>query len=98
MQTIEIKGAIYAYRMHFGDSLIFMFHTSDIGLDGWFHVCDHTIVSELPAQFDARAAEVAALEHERDKVRAEMTKRITEINERIQSLLAIEHQPSEVLA
>ncbi|MCG5259778.1 hypothetical protein EM868_09150 [Cupriavidus gilardii] len=97
MQTIEIKGAIYAYRSAIDDSLMFIFAESELG-HGWFRVCDHKIVAELPAGFDPRAAEVAGLEREREKVRAEMTMRITEINERIQSLLAIEHRPSEVAA
>ncbi|MEZ7780496.1 hypothetical protein O4A46_01655 [Cupriavidus gilardii] len=97
MQTIEIKGAIYAYRSYEGAPLSFSFFNFEPG-SGWLHVRDHTIVTPLPDDFDPRASEVRALERERDEIRAEMTMRITEINERIQSLLAIEHRPSEVAA
>lgn len=50
----------------------------------------HSIEFEVPDDFDPRPQQVKALEKERDKVRAEMSARITEINSQIQSLLAIE--------
>ena len=53
-------------------------------------VKEHSITFDVPNDFDPRPQQVKALEAEREKVRAEMSARITEINGRIQSLLAIE--------
>lgn len=38
------------------------------------------------------------LERQRDKIRAQLAKRIKEINEQIQSLQAIEYTPAESVA
>ncbi|WP_454751639.1 hypothetical protein [Cupriavidus necator] len=51
-----------------------------------------TITAELPDdKIDYRAARISALEKEREKIRADMGKRITEIAEEISKLQAIEH-------
>lgn len=96
MQTIEIKGQIYA-RRNWQDQLEFGFYDFDIGSD-WFPVCDHKIVTEIPAGFDPRLAQVAALQAQLEKLRAEFTKRVTEINEQIQSITAIEYTPAQEAA
>lgn len=53
-------------------------------------VREHSIEVEVPDDFDPRPQQIQALEKKRDAVRAEMSARITEINNQIQSLLAIE--------
>ena len=58
--------------------------------DGRVFVKEHTITVEVPDDFDPRPQQVAALEAEKQKARAEFQKRITEIDRQIQSLLAIE--------
>lgn len=51
---------------------------------------------DVPDDFDPAAAQVALLEAEKQKARAEFQARITEIDRQIQSLLAIEHvEPSQ---
>ena len=60
------------------------------GVDGRVFVKEHTITVEVPDDFDPRPQQVAALEAEKQKARAEFQKRITEIDRQIQSLLAIE--------
>ena len=58
--------------------------------DGRVFVKEHTTTVEVPDDFDPRPQQVAALEAEKQKARAEFQKRITEIDRQIQSLLAIE--------
>lgn len=50
----------------------------------------------MPDGFDPRSGIVANLEREKAEVTAKFQALITEINGRIQSLLAIENKPSEV--
>lgn len=59
-------------------------------------MCDHSFEVEVPDGFDPRSGIVANLEREKAEVTAKFQARITEINGRIQSLLAIENKPSEV--
>ena len=61
-------------------------------------VMPHTLVVEIPdVQIDYRTVRVAALEKEREKVRADLGKRIKEINNEISRLQAIEFNPTEVV-
>jgi hypothetical protein len=55
------------------------------------HICEQEIEIEVPDDFDPRAQQIAALEKQRQKVMAEYQKTVTEINERINKLQAIEH-------
>ena len=57
---------------------------------GLVFVKEHTTTVEVPDDFDPRPQQVAALEAEKQKARAEFQKRITEIDRQIQSLMAIE--------
>ena len=60
--------------------------------DGRVFVKEHTTEIEVPDDFDPRPQQVAALEAEKQKARAEFQARVTEIDRKIQSLLAIEHE------
>lgn len=53
-------------------------------------VAERQIEVEVPDDFDPRPAMVARLEEQKKQVTAEFAKTIKEINERIQSLLALE--------
>lgn len=53
-------------------------------------VAKHTIEFEVPDDFDMRPGIVKGLEREKQRITAEFQARVTEINGRIQSLLAIE--------
>ncbi len=59
-------------------------------VEGRVFVTEHTTTVEVPDDFDPRPQQVAALEAEKQKARAEFQKRITEIDRQIQSLMAIE--------
>jgi hypothetical protein len=58
---------------------------------------EHTLVGpvdieyEIPDDFDPRPAQVAALQAQAEKLRAEFAKSITDINSRIAQLTAIEY-------
>ena len=60
--------------------------------NGRVFVKEHTTEIEVPDDFDPRPQQVAALEAEKQKARAEFQARVTEIDRQIQSLLAIEHE------
>lgn len=92
MKTIEIKGHIYARHDYMG-KLDFSFFQFDVGGD-YFPVCEHRIVTEMPADFDPHVAQVSALQAQLEKLRAEFGKRVAEINEQIQSLQALPFEPS----
>ncbi|SPA44638.1 hypothetical protein [Cupriavidus taiwanensis] len=96
MQSIEIKGYVYA-RRNWDNQLQFTFFDFEPGGD-WFPVCEHKVVSELPAGFDPRDAQVAALQKQIDKARADFTALVTSLTEQLQSIQAIEYTPSEVSA
>ena len=58
----------------------------------WTEVVHQTAYFDVPDDFDPRPQQVAALEAEKQKARAEFHARVTEIDRQIQSLLAIEHE------
>lgn len=51
---------------------------------------EETIEVEIPDDFDPRPAQVEMLQEQQRKVRAEMSARINELQERINKLLALE--------
>ena len=55
------------------------------------HICEQEIEVEVPDDFDPRAQQIAALVLQKQKVMADYQKTVTEINDRISRLQAIEH-------
>lgn len=53
-------------------------------------VCQQEVEVDIPDEFDIRSGLVANLEEEKRKVQAEFQARVTAINAKIQSLIAIE--------
>ena len=53
-------------------------------------VCEVTITFDVPADFDHRGPQIAALKAEKEKISAEFAERVTQIDRQINSLLAIE--------
>jgi hypothetical protein len=51
---------------------------------------EHSIEVELPDDFDPRAVQVEALKAEQNRIRGEMSARITQLQEQINKLTAIE--------
>jgi hypothetical protein len=55
------------------------------------YVCEQVVEVEVPDNYDPRAQQIAALKKEKQKVMAEFTKTVTEINDRISKLQALEY-------
>ncbi len=53
------------------------------------YVCEQEIEIEVPDNYDPRAQQIEALEKQKQKVMADFTKTVTEINNRINNLKAI---------
>ena len=91
---VIIKGFIHCcndgWSDGYGYGFRFHFFSCDMGEHGYINVMPHEIEIEVPDDFDPRPQQVAALEAEKQKARAEFQKRVTEIDRQIQSLLAIE--------
>ena len=91
---IELKGFVFC-RTSGGKPEFEMFPWDcrtwgAVDVDGRVFVTEHTTTVEVPDDFDPRPQQVAALEAEKQKARAEFQARITEIDRQIQSLMAIE--------
>ena len=52
-------------------------------------VMEHSFEVEIPDDFDPRPGKIAALKAEKEKLQAEFAKRVMEIDEKINRLLAI---------
>ena len=59
--------------------------------DARFYIGEQKIVLEVPDDFDPRTQQIVALMEQKQKVMADYQKTVTEINERINKLQAIEH-------
>ena len=91
---IELKGNLF-YRLYDGKPEFELLpwdcrKWDAASVDGRVFVKEHLTTVEVPDDFDPRPQQVAALEAEKQKARAEFQKRITEIDRQIQSLMAIE--------
>ena len=75
----EDKGQYLVYSHKFDDT------------DYRAHICEQEIEVEVPDDFDPRAQQIAALEKQKQKVMAEYQKTVTEINDRISKLQALEY-------
>lgn len=96
---LSIEGWVHAKQDRYNArELIYVFFEGKepwTGTEGeYIAVCPYTIEFDLPADFDPRAKQIEALEIERTKLQAAFQARITEINAQIQSLLAIENNPT----
>ena len=88
MQTIEVKGFVLAQKNWRGD-LDYTWSTIELIEHGYMTIGPHTLTFDLPEGFDPITAQIAMLEQQRERLRAELGKRITEINAQIQSLQAL---------
>lgn len=55
------------------------------------YVCEQEIEIEVPDDYDPRAQMIEALQEKKRKIMADYQKMVTEINERINNLQALEH-------
>ncbi|AMM14216.1 hypothetical protein AX768_09040 [Burkholderia sp. PAMC 28687] len=98
MATITIKGGIYGRKEALGNGLDYTFFGGTLGgmeSHGYISICEHTVVCELPADFNPIAAEVESLNRAKEKLQAEFNARVQQINDRISNLQCLEFNPSE---
>lgn len=97
MKTITIAGGIYFDTKHdqYSGGLYKFIGGTAKSWDKYLLVMPYEFTVDLPADFDPRSAQVKALEKQRDELHAKFALAVTEINARINSLLAIEGAATE---
>jgi hypothetical protein len=91
---MKIKTAVHIHYIKYHFDVKGEFQVYSCKLDDAEHrtyVGEQEIEIEVPDNYDPRAQQIAALEKQRQKVMADYHKTVTEINDRINKLQAIEH-------
>ena len=89
---IKITAHIYHSKYSWqetGEFLLFYAKVDDT--EAMIHVGEQEVEVEIPDNFDPRAQQIAALEKQKQKVMADYQKMVTEINDRISKLQALEY-------
>lgn len=91
---MKIKTTIYIHYCKYawdekGSFEVFSFQADDN--EHRTFVCETEIEIEVPDDYDPRAQQIAALEKEKQKIMADYQKNVTEINDRINKLQALEY-------
>ena len=103
MTTHTIKGFLYHVQYDWQKANEFQVVFSDTkGMEtadpDWTLIRAHEITVDVPDDFDPRPHKIAALREQQNKVRAEMLKKINDLQEQINKLSAIEYvEPESVL-
>lgn len=90
---VKIKGYVTHTKYKWDEAPQYTFHgfdPSDYLGDESVVVMQHEIEIEIPDDFDPRPGQIAALKAQKERAQAEFAKRVTEIDEKINSLLALE--------
>jgi hypothetical protein len=96
MANIKIAGAIYRRELRYAEPY-YMFFTFDACDAETVKVMGYTLEVEIPDDFDPRPGMLANLREQKRAVEAEYAVKVNVIENKIRNLLAIEHQPSEVV-
>lgn len=88
---VTIKGFVTCTQYDWDDKPAFSFYSFDpTDYDSsTVKVMAHEFEVEVPDNFDPRPGQVAALKAKKEKVQAEFAAKVKEIDDRINSLLAI---------
>ena len=62
---------------------------SEDSRDGRVHISEHSFEVDIPDNFDPRPQMIAALQAEKQKVRAEFARRVAELDDQIGKLQAL---------
>jgi len=87
---VTIKGHITHTKYPWDDKPTYSFYPFDAADENTVNVMEHEFEVEVPDNFDPRPGKIAALKEKKEKVQAEFSKRVMELDERINSLLALE--------
>jgi hypothetical protein len=88
-----INGFVYYVKYDFADKPLLHWNDSDKmgeASPDWVLVGPHSFEVECPDDFDPRPAKIAAIDKKMAAVRAELSARITELQEQKNRLLALE--------
>lgn len=88
---VTIKGYITCQQYDWDDKPTFSFYSFDpTSYDtSTVKVMEHEFEVEVPDNFDPRPGQVAALKAKKEQMQAEFASKVKEIDDRINSLLAI---------
>ena len=91
---MKIKTTIYIHHQKYewedkGQYLVYSYQLDDT--DYRVYLWEQEIEIEVPDKYDPRAKQIAALEKQKQKMMAEYQKTVTEINDRISKLQALEY-------
>jgi hypothetical protein len=90
---VTIKGFIHYCAPRYEEDVPYSFLAYDLTdseyADGRVMVMPHDLVVDVPDDFDPTPKQIAALEAEKAKVRAEFNQRIAQLNEQIGKLQAL---------
>jgi len=88
---VTIKGFITCQQYDWDDKPTFSFYGFDpTSYDSsTVKVMEHEFEVEVPDNFDPRPGQVAALKEKKERMQAEFASKVKEIDDRINSLLAI---------
>jgi len=95
MKTVEVTGYIYFIEYDWSPEGIFVIsqYPKDIGEDECRKFIREQVFSiEVPDHADMRGQKLKALEEEKKRIEAEFAAKVTQINRKINELLAIENQ------
>lgn len=94
MERVTIKGYVHC-RPGYDGKPEYGFYSTDMSHVDGFGICIGPVQFEyaVPAEFNAVAAQVSALEKQRDAISKEFADKVRKLNERIAKLLAIEYTP-----
>jgi hypothetical protein len=93
-RTVKLEGFIYEVKFHEGDEPSYSLLFSDDAGDKYYTLIGPVSFEyEIPPDWNPTAAKVAALEKEREEVKAEFARRVADLNERISKLQAITYEP-----
>ncbi len=89
---VIIKGFIVAQQFPWDDKVDFTFlgfDPRDSKIDNYFVVREHAFEVDVPDDFDVRPQQIAALEKQKQELRSKFAMAVKELDDRINSLLAI---------
>jgi hypothetical protein len=91
---MKVKTTIYVHYLKYEWEEEGMYEVFSFKAEDECHrtyICQQEIEIDVPEDYDPRAQQIAALEKKRQEVMAAYQKTVTEINERINKLQALEH-------
>jgi hypothetical protein len=91
---MKVKTTVHIYHTHYSWEKKAKFQVFSLKMDDTEHytfIGEQEIEIEVPDNYDPRAQKIEALQKQKQKIMADYQKTVTEINDRISKLQAIEY-------